>query len=394
MVSDSQSFYIHKAKIQHNFRKIALVSKVMTGIVLFILLVETVIFIFTKEQASSEILTNVWGYLLLLAFNLICHYYIQVKRVNVTEENYRKMDLYIMLYIGTLTSLGVMIALTSQPDNNQLMMYTLIMLICCSYFVLTNKQILPPIVITSFVLVTGLYVMQGNSPQFYGQLLYLAILFPITYLLSRAFYFSFHHMNKMQARLKSEIDMTRKLSQELSEANQKLAIQASLDPLTNLYNRRAINEYMEQLEAQMLDNPYLLSAIVLDIDYFKLYNDTYGHTSGDEVLRKIGRVLKGVATKYNVFAARWGGEEFTLLIVEQQEDKIREICEEMIREVHLLQIEHKASKVDRVITVSIGAHTQIVATANDILLCIEQADMALYSVKEKGRNAFEHKMYM
>ncbi|MFF5994770.1 GGDEF domain-containing protein [Lysinibacillus sp. KU-BSD001] len=371
-----------------------MVSKVMTGIVLFILLVETVMVIFAKEQVSNEVLSNVWGYLLLLGFNLICHYYIQIKRVHVTEENYRKLDLYIALYIGLLTSLGVMIALTSQPDNNQLMMYTLIMLICCSYFVLTNKQILPTIIITSGVLVAGLYVIQGNSPQFYGQILYLAILFPITYLLSRAFYFSFHHMNKMQARLKSEIDMTRKLSQELSEVNEKLALQASLDPLTNLYNRRAINEYMEQLEAQILDTPCLLSAIVLDIDYFKLYNDTYGHTSGDEVLRKIGHVLKDIATKYNVFAARWGGEEFTLLFVEQQEDKVREICEEIIRAIHLLQIEHKTSKVDRLITVSIGAHTQKVATVNDILLCIEQADTALYSVKEKGRNAFEHKMYM
>ena len=186
--------------------------------------------------------------------------------------------------------------------------------------------------------------------------------------------------------------MTKKLSEELREANKKLAIQASMDPLTNLYNRRAINEYIEQLEKRTLEQSYLLSAVVLDIDYFKLYNDTYGHTSGDEVLKKVGEVLLQVAKKYKVFIARWGGEEFTMLIDEQSESKVQQICEEIIYEIHSLQLEHRASLVDNVVTVSVGAHTQIAHTSGDILACIEHADAALYSVKENGRNNYEHRI--
>ena len=85
-----------------------------------------------------------------------------------------------------------------------------------------------------------------------------------------------------------------------------------------------------------------------------------------------------------------GGEEFTMLIDEQSESKVQQICEEIIHEIHSLQLEHRASLVNRFVTVSMGAHTQIVNTPSDILACIEQADAALYNVKENGRNNYEH----
>ena len=110
------------------------------------------------------------------------------------------------------------------------------------------------------------------------------------------------------------------------------------------------------------------------------------------MLKKVGEVLLQIAKKYKVFIARWGGEEFTMLINEQSESKVRQICEEIIDEIHSLQIEHRASLVDRVVTVSVGAHTQIASKSGDILACIEHADAALYSVKENGRNNYEHRI--
>ena len=97
-----------------------------------------------------------------------------------------------------------------------------------------------------------------------------------------------------------------------------------------------------------------------------------------------------MAKKYKVFIARWGGEEFTMLIDEQSESMVSQICEEIIREIHSLQLEHRTSLVDQFVTVSMGAHTQVVNTPGDILACIEYADTALYSVKENGRNNYEH----
>ena len=81
-----------------------------------------------------------------------------------------------------------------------------------------------------------------------------------------------------------------------------------------------------------------------------------------------------------------------MLIDEQSERNVQKICEEIVHEVHSLQLEHRASLVDQVVTVSVGAHTQIANTPGDIFACIEQADAALYSVKENGRNHYEHRI--
>lgn len=392
MINEGVSFYIKLAKTKQNFRKVKLVSKYTTGIVLFVIILEAIFFLLNNGEWDGMLPVTIWPYFLFMGFNACCYLYTKNKRVQVSKNNYKKIERFIGLYIFSLASFGVIISLTDQSGYNYLMIYTLIMLVSCSFFVLNKVQILIPITIAGLVLVAGLYVLQGNTEQFRSQLLYLMALFPVTYFLSRAFYFTFRHTMNIQARLKSEVEMTKKLSEELREANKKLAIQASIDPLTNLYNRRAINEYIEQLEQCTLKHPYLLSVVVLDIDYFKLYNDTYGHTSGDEVLKKVGAVLLQVAKKHKVFIARWGGEEFTVLMDEQSERKVQQICEEIIDEIHSLQLEHRASLVDRFVTVSMGAHTQMAKTPGDILACIEQADAALYNVKENGRNHYEHRI--
>ena len=392
MINEDVSFYIKLAKTKQNFRRVKLVSKYTTGIVLFVIILEAIFFLLNNGEWDGMLPATIWPYFLFMGFNAFCYLYTKNKGAQVTQNNYKKIEWFIGLYVFSLASFGVIISLADQSGYNYLMIYTLIMLVSCSFFVLNKIQILIPITIAGLVLVGGLYVLQGNTEQFRSQLLYLMALFPVTYFLSRAFYFTFRHTVNIQARLKSEVEMTKKLSEELREANKKLAIQASIDPLTNLYNRRAINEYIEQLEQRTLKHPYLLSAVVLDIDYFKLYNDTYGHTSGDEVLKKVGAVLLQVAKKHKVFIARWGGEEFTVLMDEQSERNVQQICEEIIHEIHSLQLEHRASLVDRVVTVSMGAHTQIAKTPGDILACIEQADAALYNVKQNGRNNYEHRI--
>ena len=390
MINEEVSFYVKIAKTKQNFRKVKLVSKYTTGIVLFVIVLEMMFYFLNNGKWDEMLPINMWPYFLFMGFNALCYLYTKNKRVQVTKNNYKKLEAFIGLYVFSLASFGVIISLADRSGYNHLMIYTLIMLVSCSFFVLNKIEILIPITIAGLVLVAGLYFLQGNTEEFRNQLLYLMALFPVTYLLSRAFYLTFQHTMNIQARLKTEVEITKKLSEELREANKKLAIQASIDPLTNLYNRRAINEYIEQLEKRTLEKSYLLSAVVLDIDHFKLYNDTYGHTSGDEVLRKVGEVLLQVAEKYKVFIARWGGEEFTVLIDGQSESMVRQICEEIIHEIHSLQLEHRASLVDQFVTVSMGAHTQIVNVPEDILACIEYADAALYSVKENGRNNYEH----
>lgn len=391
MVYRNEAYYIKKTAVEHNLKKITLVSKVTSGIVAFLLVLECFFWMASGKGAGNELPIIVWSYLLMLVFNFLCYYFTQIKRIAVEMENLLQLDRLIGMYIFALNSFGVLISLSDQSTYNHLMIYTLIMLVSCSFFVLNKKQFLIPLGIALTGLLYGLYNMNGNSDLYQSQLLYLLILFPAGYFLSRSFYHSFKRSVIMQAELKNEVEITRKLSKQLREANRMLEIQASLDPLTNVYNRRAVTNYIEYLENKICEEPYCLSSVLLDIDYFKLYNDTYGHTMGDEALRKIGRVLCDVAEKYNVFIARWGGEEFAILILEG-DNRVNRICEEIIKKVHGLQIEHKSSPVDSIITVSIGAYTQSIYQKEDIVVCIDQADEALYNVKNNGRNAFGHKI--
>lgn len=391
MAYENEAYYIKKAVVEHNIKKISLVSKVTSSIVVFLLLLESCFWLLNSGKFASSLPITIWPYILLLFFNFICYYFTDIKRIVVEKENLLQTDRLIGMYIFALISFGVLISLSDQSTYNHLMIYTLIMLISCSFFVLNKKQILFPLGIAGTGLLYGLYNIHGNTSLYHSQLLYLVVLFPAGYFLSRSYYHSFKRSVIIQAELKNEVEMTRKLSKQLREANRKLEIQASLDPLTNVYNRRAVSNYMEYLENKVHEESYLLSSVLLDIDYFKLYNDTYGHMNGDEVLRKVGGVLRDTAEKYNVFVARWGGEEFAMLIVEE-ENRVKKICEEVMREIHRLQIEHRASPIDKIVTVSIGAHTQPILQKEDIMTCLDHADEALYSVKSKGRNAFGQKI--
>ena len=387
MMYENEAYYVKKAAIEHNIRKVTLVSKVTSSIVIFLMLLECC-FLFLSSGEGLPV--NIWPYVLLLLFNFICYYFTEVKRLAVEKENLRQMDRLISLYIFALVSFGVLISLSDQSAYNHLMIYTLITLVSCSSFVLNKKQILIPLGVAGTGLLYGLYAIHGNTPLFQSQLLYLLALSPAGYYLSRSFYHSFKRSVIMQAELKNEVEVTRRLSKQLREANRKLEIQASVDHLTDVYNRRAVVHYMEYLENKAYEEPYHLSAVLLDIDHFKLYNDTYGHTNGDEVLRKVGRALRDTAEKYNVFIARWGGEEFAMLIIEE-DDRVGKICEEAIVAIQRLHIEHRASPVARILTVSIGTNTRRIHQKEDILQCIEGADEALYEVKKNGRNAIIHK---
>ena len=387
MMYENEAYYVKKAAIEHNIRKVTLVSKVTSSIVIFLMLLECC-FLFLSSGEGLPV--NIWPYVLLLLFNFICYYFTEVKRLAVEKENLRQMDRLISLYIFALVSFGVLISLSDQSAYNHLMIYTLITLVSCSSFVLNKKQILIPLGVAGTGLLYGLYAIHGNTPLFQSQLLYLLALSPAGYYLSRSFYHSFKRSVIMQAELKNEVEVTRRLSKQLREANRKLEIQASVDHLTDVYNRRAVVHYMEYLENKAYEEPYHLSAVLLDIDHFKLYNDTYGHTSGDEVLRKVGRALRDTAEKYNVFIARWGGEEFAMLIIEE-DDRVGKICEEAIVAIQRLHIEHRASPVARILTVSIGTNTRRIHQKEDIFQCIEGADEALYEVKKNGRNAIIHK---
>jgi len=172
---------------------------------------------------------------------------------------------------------------------------------------------------------------------------------------------------------------------ELVASNDRLTVIASIDMLSGLANRRGFQSRLdfEWVKAQQYDSE--LSLLMIDVDHFKLYNDTYGHHEGDACLTRLGEALSGIAAETMGFAGRYGGEEFCLLLPNTDPQRAIEIGEMVRAAVQELAMPHSTSS-HRQVTVSVG----VAATRPNAGLrsgdLIEAADAALYAAKHRGRN--------
>src|ERR1700742_3968111 len=173
---------------------------------------------------------------------------------------------------------------------------------------------------------------------------------------------------------------------DLIASNDRLTVMASIDMLSGLANRRGFQSRLdfEWMKAQQCGS--VLSLLMIDVDHFKLYNDTYGHPEGDACLTRLGEVLAGIAADNMGFAARYGGEEFCLLLPNTESARALEIGEQ-VRQAVLAQAMPHATSVHQIVTVSVGVATTKPNANQRPGDLIEAADAALYAAKHRGRNA-------
>ena len=165
--------------------------------------------------------------------------------------------------------------------------------------------------------------------------------------------------------------------------------QSTLDGLTGLPNRRAFDDLLGQewRRAARLGSP--LSLILLDIDFFKPYNDHYGHLAGDECLRQVGRGLASVGRSMD-FMGRYGGEEFVGILPHTDEVGALTVAERLHEVISQLRIPHEFSEASDHVTVSIGVASTIPQASGQPEELILNADQMLYQAKEEGRNRTKH----
>ena len=177
-----------------------------------------------------------------------------------------------------------------------------------------------------------------------------------------------------------------KSQRELAEANQILQRLSSLDGLTGIPNRRRFDEVLKAEWQRAIRHSTSISLIMLDIDFFKLYNDTYGHQGGDECLKKVARILDESARRDTDLVARYGGEEFVVILPETGTKGAIDVAETMRANIERQNIPHEASKVSDHVTVSMGVATWVPERDSHPAQLIAMADQALYKAKENGRN--------
>ncbi len=174
---------------------------------------------------------------------------------------------------------------------------------------------------------------------------------------------------------------------KLEENNQLLQKLSTEDSLTSIYNRRFYDDYIHNEWKRASRDKYPISLVMIDIDFFKPYNDIYGHQLGDDCLKTVAKAIKSVFHRPADIVARYGGEEFVVVLPETEKAGALKISEEIRNQIEMLKINHSGSKVSSYVTASLGLATIIPnEELKDPKLLVQKADQALYEAKSKGRN--------
>ena len=187
-------------------------------------------------------------------------------------------------------------------------------------------------------------------------------------------------------KLKCQRDMLEHLSQELADKNSILESLAREDGLTGVANRRQFDEVLDAEIRRSGRSGQPLSLVLCDIDFFKSYNDCYGHLAGDDCLRSIGILLKRVFRRVGDLVARYGGEEFAVILPNTEADQAAQLAETLRLEMQAAGLPHKSSSIADSVTISIGVVTASCIDEHGPEWFIGMADNAMYESKGNGRN--------
>jgi len=189
--------------------------------------------------------------------------------------------------------------------------------------------------------------------------------------------------------LQKEIERRIKVEIALRQANQELHCLATIDNLTGVANRRQFDYYLDREWRRLARQQEPLSLILLDIDYFKRYNDSKGHQAGDNCLKQVASAIANVVRRSTDLVARYGGEEFAVILPHTNLEGAVHLANQIQMSIQSLNLEHTSSDVSDIVTISQGITTTIPFAETNPESLIYDADIALYNAKSRGRNQFQ-----
>lgn len=193
-------------------------------------------------------------------------------------------------------------------------------------------------------------------------------------------------LRQIETKLQEEIEQNQEARATFQRLKQELQNLATIDGLTQIPNRRRFDEYLNQEWDRLTREQEPLSLLLCDVDFFKRYNDTYGHQAGDSCLRIVAQTISRTAKRTSDLVARYGGEEFTIILPKTNLSGAIAIAETIQQQIENLHIPHPQSDVSEFVTVSIGIASQIPSRNDSVDNLIAKADRALYLAKARGRN--------
>ncbi len=293
-----------------------------------------------------------------------------------------------MLHAGLVVvgGMGIVGMIYVAPSDRAHLYYAGLMLIVFYAYTFSALRFyyasLSALSVTLLYPLVDVYVVKTDTEQLIANMFFLGssnvIGLPVSYLLER-------HIRRdflLTMLLAFEKRKTERLNMRLKDISY-------LDGLTGVPNRRKLEEHLSREWDRAKKSGQPLSLLMVDIDFFKRYNDLLGHLEGDECLRKVAQEINRHVRSGMDLVARYGGEEFAVVLPETNEEQARSIAERIRNDVESLKIPHPASEVSRYITVSVGVATLVPEDNLRKEVLVSMADRALYRAKRRGRNRVE-----
>ena len=188
--------------------------------------------------------------------------------------------------------------------------------------------------------------------------------------------------------LRNSFEKVNMAKKKIELENRLLAEKSQTDALTGMANRRKLNVQADEIFGEALKHGHCVAIEILDVDYFKEYNDNYGHQAGDRCLADIAECIRKVAKEHNGFCARYGGDEFVVIYEGISKEEMCVYAEQLKQRVLDMGIEHRYSKALPIVSISQGAFCDVPSSANKVWDFLHIADEMLYKIKKQSRNSY------
>ncbi len=363
-----QNYYLHKFIWQIRFA-------VFAGILLY------AIFGILDALILPEVKETLW----FIRYGVVCPlgFFFLVATFSLNSES-----LIQMLHAGLVVvgGMGIVGMIYVAPSDRAHLYYAGLMLVVFYAYTFSALRFyyasLSALSVTLLYPLVDVYMVKTGTEQLIANMFFLGssnvIGLPVSYLLER-------HIRRdflLTMLLAFEKRKTERLNMRLKDVSY-------LDGLTGVPNRRKLEEHLSREWDRAKKSGQPLSLLMVDIDFFKRYNDLLGHLEGDECLRKVAQEINRHVRSGMDLVARYGGEEFAVVLPETNEEQARSIAERIRNDVESLKIPHPASEVSRYITVSVGVATLVPEDNLRKEVLVSMADRALYRAKRRGRNRVE-----
>jgi|GEM_PF-3463640 len=317
-----------------------------------------------------------WSLLIVLvAIHFLAYHFMQS-----SAENLFYHCLWYFSFVVDLAIVGILITYSGGLDSLFVIAYGILM-VSVGVVRPRMKEVVLSSIFSHLGYVATLFLYYGSfnfyiTDTFWTQCLLIAGIFINTVLITRV-------IQQQQHKLIEAKEEVEELAYDLKEANDELERLSYTDEVTQVYNHRYFYERLEKEVNRSERYNYPLSLLMLDVDNFKTYNDTFGHPAGDKVLRQIGEILNNNVRKHDV-VARYGGDEFSIILIDTGQEKALSIAERIRESIAHYKFEEE-HQLKRSLTVSIGVaiYPENADSLNEL---VDKADRALYEVKSQGRN--------